>query len=357
MIEAIAIAPGYTNSAIASASYTINVILQAATPTFSIAAGTYTSTQTVAIADTTSAAVIYYTLDGSTPTTASTKYATPIAVSSSETIEAIAIATGYTTSSVATASYIIVIPATVATPVLSPAAGTYTSVQTITITDSTSGAAIYYTTDGSTPTTASTKYSAPLIVNSTETVEALAIAPGATNSAVASAVYTINLPAATFTLAASPSTATVTAGNSATFMLTVTPQNNFVQTITFSCPGLSSSLQCTFAPATVTPASAPVNSTLTVTTSSTSADARPIDLRPWNVTAGVITTALLLWPYRRRRWQKAVVLSLLFLMAGIALTGCSTNNFVSKSQTYTVNVTATGGGVSQSSTISLTATN
>ena len=80
---------------------------------------------------------------------------------------------------------------TAATPTFSPAAGGYTSAQTVTISSATSGAAIYYTTDGTTPTTGSTLYSAPISVAVTETVKALAVKSGYTNSAVGSAAYTI----------------------------------------------------------------------------------------------------------------------------------------------------------------------
>jgi len=61
----------------------------------------------VIIADATSGATIYYTTNGATPTTSSTKYSKPIRVSATETIEAIAVATGYNTSSTASAKYTI----------------------------------------------------------------------------------------------------------------------------------------------------------------------------------------------------------------------------------------------------------
>ncbi|HZP59129.1 MAG TPA: chitobiase/beta-hexosaminidase C-terminal domain-containing protein, partial [Opitutaceae bacterium] len=82
---------------------------------------------------------------------------------------------------------------TVSTPTFSPAAGTYTSAQNVTITSATSGASIRYTTDGSTPSeTAGTLYSGPVNVGSTETLTAIAYKSGSTDSAVVSASYTIN---------------------------------------------------------------------------------------------------------------------------------------------------------------------
>jgi sugar lactone lactonase YvrE len=80
-----------------------------------------------------------------------------------------------------------------ATPTFSPSAGTYTSAQTVTISSATSGATIYYTTDGSTPTTSSSVYSVPISVSATETVKALAVESGYTNSVIGSAAYSIGI--------------------------------------------------------------------------------------------------------------------------------------------------------------------
>jgi Chitobiase/beta-hexosaminidase C-terminal domain/Bacterial Ig-like domain (group 3) len=184
-------------------SETILLESVAATPSFSPAAGTYTSAQTVTISDATSGATIYYTTNGSTPTTSSTKYTGAITVSARETISAIAVASGFLNSSVATATYTINLPA--ATPVFSPAVGTYTSAQRVTITDSTTGAAIYYTVNGTMPTTSSMKYTGAITVSATETIEAIAVAAGYANSAVASAKYTI-VPSTTAELQFIPST-------------------------------------------------------------------------------------------------------------------------------------------------------
>ena len=81
--------------------------------------------------------------------------------------------------------------ATAAVPTFSPAGGTYTTTQSVTLADTTAGAVIYYTLDGSTPTTSSTQYTGPLTVASTTTIKALAAASGDKNSAVASAAYTV----------------------------------------------------------------------------------------------------------------------------------------------------------------------
>ena len=161
-----------------------------AMPTFNPLPGTYNSTQNVTINDTTTGAAIYYTTNNTTPTTSSAKYSAPIPVAATETIQAIAVAPGYTNSPVASGTYTITPPA--ATPSISPATGTYGLTQTVTITDTTAGATIYYTTNGTQPTSSSAKYAGSFQVSSTTTVKAIATAAGFSTSATATSVITIN---------------------------------------------------------------------------------------------------------------------------------------------------------------------
>ena len=303
------------------------------TPTFSPAAGTYTSVQNVEISCSTEETTIYYTTDGTTPTSLSTQYTTAISVGENMTIKAIAIKNSLE-STVATAAYVINLPedestsktwnlsiasydndasenkvtwsatyvsmvvekdksstaannylggdannrtssrmykdskltitptgkqittiafaavsptyatalanstwtnatavasgsnvvVTVAStgavsavigatcgftavrvaytdvdtsipaePTFSLAAGTYTEAQSVTLACETQGATIYYTTDSSTPTNASTQYTTAISVGETMTVKAVAIKDDK-SSPVATATYTINLP-------------------------------------------------------------------------------------------------------------------------------------------------------------------
>ena len=174
------------------------------TPKIMPAGGEVESGTEVTITCATEGATIHYTTDGSTPTSASPTYSSPIAVNADITIKAIAVKAEMTDSSVAKASYVVVLPK-VATPTFAPAAGEVLSGTEVAISCATAGATIYYTTDGSTPTTASTEYTAAIEVTAAVTIKAIAVKAEMTDSAVATAAYTIGIPTAaapTFTPAA-----------------------------------------------------------------------------------------------------------------------------------------------------------
>lgn len=110
-IQAIAVASGSNNSAIAAGTYFIEAGLQtAATPMFNPAPGPYTSAQPVTLTDATPGAVIYYTTNGTVPNPATSSVytaGTPIQVTATTTIEAIAVASGYATSLTGSGTYTI----------------------------------------------------------------------------------------------------------------------------------------------------------------------------------------------------------------------------------------------------------
>jgi hypothetical protein len=65
----------------------------------------------------------------------------------------------------------------------------------VTLSAATTGAAIYYTVDGTAPTTSSTQYTGAISVTGSEVIEAVAAASGYTNSSLAKAGYVITPPA------------------------------------------------------------------------------------------------------------------------------------------------------------------
>jgi hypothetical protein len=154
----------------------------AATPTFTPPGGSYPGPQTVTILDATRGSAIYYTTDGTTPTTASAVYKAPIPVTVSGTvIKAIVTAPGYGQSAVAIATYTLTLPQA-AIPI---------ATQTVTIQEATAGATVYYTTNGTTPTTASTKYTGPIAFTTSAVLKFIAAAPGYNPSAVRTVTVTV----------------------------------------------------------------------------------------------------------------------------------------------------------------------
>jgi hypothetical protein len=154
----------------------------------------FTLSATAAVCSSKAVVSMGYSLDTSSNTTvvyAQSVQAAVVAATGTHTLHVKAWGAG---TSCDTDVAITVVPATVATPTFSPAAGVYTSVQSVTLSDATPGATIYYTTNGTSPSTSSTAYSGAFAVGATEVIEAIAVVPGDTNSGLARADYTITLP-------------------------------------------------------------------------------------------------------------------------------------------------------------------
>lgn len=234
-INAITAAFGYVTSPVSSGTYYI----QAPNPTISPTSGTYYTAQTLTMSDTAGGATIYYTTNGTTPTTSSTSCSNPCAISVpvTTTVKAIASGGGYASSSVAVATYTIAANA----PSFSPPAGTYYTPLTVTISDTTAGVTIYYTTNGSFPTTSSASCTSPCLVSisTTTTLRAMAVGNGISQSSTSVAVYTIAANNPTF----SPGSGTYSTPQSVTIsdttsgvMIYYTTNGSIPTTSSTSCP-------------------------------------------------------------------------------------------------------------------------
>jgi plastocyanin len=188
-LKAIAIDAAGNQSPVTTETYTIDTVAPPA-PTASPPAGAYTATQNVQLAAAESGVTIRYTTDGTTPNGMSTQYSLPITVDRSMTIRAIAIDAAGNQSPVASFAYTIDTTAPPA-PTASPPPGRYATAQDVALSGE-SGAVIRYTTDGTTPTASSTRYTAPIRVAATTTIRAIAVDAAGNQSPVAQLAYTID---------------------------------------------------------------------------------------------------------------------------------------------------------------------
>jgi len=154
--------------------------------------GKFVGGKTVELFSEDPSAVIYYTTDGSEPSTASSIYSGALTFSDTVKLRAIAVSGNYPGSTVL--NYTVKVsqldaPTIKVTEGLS--SGQYVSPGSKVSISSVSDARIYYTTDGSEPTTSSAVYSSPITVNSGMTIKAMAIASGYKQSRVNTASYVI----------------------------------------------------------------------------------------------------------------------------------------------------------------------
>jgi predicted Zn finger-like uncharacterized protein len=184
---------GWEPSEIATAEFTITRTV--ATPAMSPSGGRFDKTQSVSLSCGTSDAAIYFTSDGSDPTEKSPKYEKPIDIAESGALKAKAFKEGWEPSDVVTAEF--TITRTVATPAMSPSGGRFDKTQSVSLSCSTSDAAIYFTLDGSDPTEKSSKYEKPIDIAESGALRAKAFKEGWEPSGIAAAEFTITRTVAT----------------------------------------------------------------------------------------------------------------------------------------------------------------
>jgi hypothetical protein len=159
-------------------------------PVFVPSAGIYSDPVKVAIDVVVPGSTIYYTIDGSTPSTASQVYTDSIHVDSTMRIRTFAVKEGRSPSQVMAATYTI-LPQGVQQPVFSIPAGTYNSAQDVAISSGTPGAVIRYVTNDSVLNSSSPVYTTPVKISASTTLRAYATADGIADSKVMAATYVI----------------------------------------------------------------------------------------------------------------------------------------------------------------------
>ncbi len=245
---------------------TVSVVQTVAIPAISPDGGSHVGSVNVSITCPTAGATIRYTTNGAEPTSASALFSAPFTLTNSATVKARAFKSGSNDSGIATAAFTITPTPAVATPVFSPNGGSYVGGASISLLCDTPGAAIRFTTDGSTPTAASALYGASFTLSATATVKARGFKSGSTDSAVASAAFTIepasrlvalsgNLAFGSFNVG-SVAQATLTIGNTGNSPLTVTGisvptgfSGSFSGTV---APGASQNVAISFTPTSAT---------------------------------------------------------------------------------------------------------
>lgn len=198
-VRAIAIMDGMENSAISASFITIINSGICKSPIFLTNGGIYEGSFMVNISTPTPSGEIWYTTNGNTPrldipNSFTKRYTSPFRIYGSLTVKAITVKSGLVNSPVSSSSYIIYNPHIVDNPEFNPLSGLYTSTQIITISTTTPGSKIYYTTNGNNPNidvpnNFTKLYTSPIQVSSTIFIRAVAVKPEWKSSDVVIGMY------------------------------------------------------------------------------------------------------------------------------------------------------------------------
>lgn len=252
---------------------------------------------------------------------------------------------------------------TVATPVFSVPTGVYTAVQSVTISDATPGATIYYTTNGNTPTASSPVYTGQAIpVTITTTVKAIAVgAPGYANSAVATAVYTLYPD---FILKTYVNNFTIPNGLAGSGTITITPEFGFTGVVSLSCTGLPAGDSCTFMDSlgnlttsvTVKDPSVVYYASVVIHANETASLSDP-RWHPFEGGGVVLALAVFFGGFRKRKRFATIALLVLAGAGATMISGCSQGVSMGKVHSSTFNLVATAGSVVHTQSIALNVNN
>lgn len=156
-----------------------------------------------------------------------------------------------------------------------------------------------------------------------------------------------------FVIVNNPASITVTAGNPATYTLTVTPTNNFSQAVTFACSSQPPLSSCAFSPSSVTPSGSATTSTLTISTTATTTSMLEQTLPPGaaraRTTLAVAGVFVFLFSLGGTRKRGLRLLAMLLAVVSLGVAGCGgggtshTTVPGTPTGTYTITVTATSG--------------
>ncbi len=182
-----------------------------------------------------------------------------------------------------------------------------------------------------------------------------------------SAALTQTVTGPSFSVSFSPTSVSVSPGQSGTTTITVTPQNGFNQTVSFACSGLPAASTCSFSPSSVTPNGSTATSTLTI---ATNVATTPLHApSPFGPLESKTLLAVVLFGLggifsARRRWKKLFCAIVLLAAFGLVVSACGgggsssgsgsgASNPTTPAGTSTITVTATAGSLSENGAFSL----
>ncbi|MBI2924442.1 MAG: chitobiase/beta-hexosaminidase C-terminal domain-containing protein [Verrucomicrobia bacterium] len=176
---------GYVESEIVSADFHLDT----ANPLISPNGATSINPVTVTLGSATDGAKIYWTIDGSDPTSASTLYAGPFVLAQNGTLKARAFRDGFVVSEIVSADFNL----SVGDPTISPNGATSNNEVTVTLATGTTDTKLYWTIDGSAPTEASTLYAGPFVLAQDGTLQVKGFRAGFLPSDIVSAPFNLSV--------------------------------------------------------------------------------------------------------------------------------------------------------------------